>query len=90
MPAGERSVETLTPSRDESISDAQIVARLRKREPEAMCDLYDRYGNISYASFAGSSAIIISPKTWCRKHFCGFGPARTSTSRDVAPSATGL
>ena len=37
------------PLQAECMFDAQAVARLRKREPGAMADLYDRYGNIAYS-----------------------------------------
>jgi RNA polymerase sigma-70 factor (ECF subfamily) len=29
--------------------DAQLVERLKRREPQAMADLYDRYGRIAYS-----------------------------------------
>src|SRR5712692_7832509 len=29
--------------------DSELVERLRGREPEAMADLYDRYGRLTYA-----------------------------------------
>jgi hypothetical protein len=48
-----------------SAEDEEIAKRIKLRDPNAMADLYDKYGGLVYSVTLRVLEIGRRPKTWC-------------------------
>ena len=62
--------------------DVELIRRLKRRDAQAMGDLYDRFGNLTYA-------VIRSRKLSCRRRFSKFGIALSDSTKNVEHSFPG-
>ena len=59
-----------------------LIARLQRRDPQALAELYDRYGRMAlFAGSASGARRIRSRRIWFRKRFCACGTGSNPSTR---------